>query len=231
MAVSGSSAYRRCLTGDPTRSLPFGRAVIEAKVRKQIVLVQRLTRRSHHDELAETVTGMRRLVDMLPEATTRDELMGLEGAAAREYFRAFGWLVPPELGFGGRSRRPPLELVNAALSFGYTVLLGEAVAALAAAGLDPAIGLLHTDADRRPSLALDLIEEFRPLVVDQVVLTAARAHRLRPEHGRTDPGLAGVLLTKAGREAVVEAYKRRMLHTTRGAFARFSGSLHRHLYR
>src|SRR5689334_13392801 len=115
---------------------------------------------------------------MLPDATTRDEIMGLEGAAAREYFTAVGRAVPEQLRFAGRSRRPPLDLVNAALSFGYTILLGEAVAALAAAGLDPAIGLLHADADRRPSLALDLIEEFRPLVVDQVVITAARRDQL-----------------------------------------------------
>lgn len=216
---------------DPVRWLPFGRVVIEAKVRKQIVLVQRLTRRGPHEELAGAVTSMRRLIDMLPEATTRDELMGLEGAAAREYFHALVLLVPAELGFTGRTRRPPLDVVNAALSFGYTVLLGEAVAALAAAGLDPAIGLLHTDADRRPSLGLDLIEEFRPLVVDQVVVTAARAGHLRLEHGRSEPGRGGVLLTRAGREAFIEAYERRMFRTTRGALAGFSGSLRRHLHR
>jgi CRISPR-associated protein Cas1 len=97
--------------------------------------------------------------------------------------------------------------------------------------LDPAIGLLHTPADRRPSLALDLIEEFRPLVVDQVVVTAARNGRLRPDHGRTEDGRAGVLLTKAGREALIDGYERRMLHTTRGALPGFAGSLRRHLHR
>src|SRR5207248_2932970 len=99
-------------------------------------------------------------------------------------FGALGLLVPEPLRFDGRSRRPPLDVVNAALSLGYTLLLGEAVAALAAAGLDPAIGLLHTDADRRPSLALDLVEEFRPLIVDQVVITACTGGRLTVEHGR-----------------------------------------------
>jgi CRISP-associated protein Cas1 len=101
---------------------------------------------------------------------------------------------------------------------------------LAAAGLDPAIGLLHADADNRPSLALDLIEEFRPLIVDQVVLTAARSNRLGPEHGRTDTARPGVLLTKAGRTALIDAYERRMLHTTRGALPGYSGSLRRHLH-
>jgi CRISP-associated protein Cas1 len=122
-------------------------------------------------------------------------------------------------------------VVNAALSFGYTILLGEAVAALAAAGLDPAIGLLHTDADRQPSLALDLIEQFRPLIVDPVVITAARHRQLRAEHARPDPDHAGILLTRAGREAISHGYERRMLHTTRGALTDFSGSIRRHLHR
>lgn len=128
-------------------------------------------------------------------------------------------------------RLGPTVLEEAALSFGYTILAGEAVAALAAVGLDPAIGLLHADADRRPSLALDLMEEFRPLIVDQVVLAAIRQNRLTAEHGRAEDGVAGVLLTSAGREVVIGAYERRMLTTTRGALPGFSGSLRRHLYR
>ncbi|GLI00899.1 CRISPR-associated endonuclease Cas1 [Phytohabitans aurantiacus] len=216
---------------DPARTLPLGRAVVEAKIRKQVVLIQRLTRRDHHEELAATVAAMRTLLEMLPDAATIEETMGVEGAAARSYFQALGLLVPAPLRFEGRSRRPPMDVVNAALSFGYTILLGEATAALAAAGLDPAIGLLHTPADRRPSLALDLIEEFRPLVVDQVVVTAARSRRLGPEHGRTEDGRTGVLLTKAGREALIDAYERRMLRTTRGALPGYAGSLRRHLHR
>ncbi|MGV9976534.1 CRISPR-associated endonuclease Cas1 [Micromonospora wenchangensis] len=216
---------------NPDRAIPFGRAVVEAKLRKQIVLIQRITRRDNHEDLAASVDAMRRMLALLPDAATRDEIMGVEGAAARAYFTALSLAVPEPLRFTGRSRRPPLDLVNAALSYGYTLLTGEAVAALAAAGLDPAIGLLHTDTDRRPSLALDLIEEFRPLVVDQAVTTLARANQLRPEHARTEEGRAGILLTEAGRAALIDAYERRMLHTTRGALAGFTGSLRRHLHR
>lgn len=78
---------------------------------------------------------------------------------------------------------------------------------------------------------MDLIEEFRPLIVDQVVLTAVRNSRLRPEHARRDEGRAGVLLTQAGREALIDGYERRMLHTTRGALPGFAGSMRRHLHR
>jgi CRISPR-associated protein Cas1 len=91
--------------------------------------------------------------------------------------------------------------------------------------------MLHTEQYRRPSLALDLVEEFRPLVVDQVVISAARRAELRPEHGRSDPDRPGVLLTRAGREVFLTGYERRMLQVTRGALPGFTGSLRRHLYR
>lgn len=174
---------------------------------------------------------MRGYAVMLPEATTRAEIMGLEGASAHAYFQAWTAVLDPELRFTGRNRRPPLDVVNSALSFGYAVLLSEAVSALAAAGLEPAIGFLHTEHDGRPSLALDLIEEFRPLVVDQVVMEALRRHRLRVEHGRHDEDRGGILLTSAGREVVLDGYERRMLTMTRGALPDFAGTLRRHLYR
>ncbi|MFD0746648.1 CRISPR-associated endonuclease Cas1 [Phytohabitans flavus] len=106
---------------------------------------------------------------------------------------------------------------------------GEATAALAAAGLDPAIGPLHTPADRRPSLALDLIEESRPLIVDRVVVTAPGSGRLRPEHGRTEHGRA-VLLSKA-RAGGAHRRVRRTRHTTRAALPGYTGSLNRQAQR
>jgi CRISPR-associated protein Cas1 len=216
---------------DVQRCLVFGRAVVEAKIRKQVVVLRRLARRDNAEVVADATGLMEQLLPMLPAAGSRDELMGLEGAAARAYFGAFGAIMPAELAFEGRSRRPPLDVVNAALSYGYAILAGEAVSALCAAGLDPAFGLLHADADRRPSLALDLMEEFRPQVVDQVVVAAVNRKELRAEHGRREDGVPGVLLTRAGREAVIDGYEKRMLQTTKGSLPGFSGSLRRHLYR
>jgi CRISPR-associated protein Cas1 len=216
---------------DTARLLPFARAVVETKVRKQMILLQRLARRDNSDGVVRAVGQIDQLLAMLPDCGTQDELMGIEGAAAREYFAVLGQIVPEAVQFTGRSRQPPADVINAALSYGYAIILGEAVSALCAAGLDPAIGLLHTEQDRRPSLALDLMEEFRPLVVDQVVIAAARRGELRPEHGHREEALHGVLLTKAGREVLVAGYERRMLQHTKGALPGLSGSLRRHLYR
>lgn len=215
----------------PQRYLPLARQLVKAKIRKQAVLLRRMMRKDTARELTESVEMMESYATMLPDAAGREEIMGLEGAAARAYFQAWTVCADPEFGFTGRNRRPPLDTVNSALSFGYAILLSEAVSALVATGLDPAIGFLHTEHDGRPSLALDLAEEFRPLVVDQVVMEALRRRRLRPEHGRRDEERGGVLLTAAGREIVVDGYERRMLQMTRGALPDFSGTLRRHLYR
>jgi len=216
---------------DTARAAAFGRAVVDAKIRKQMVLLRRLARRDNAEIVTAAARQMDQLLVMLPDCATRDELMGIEGAAARAYFAALGQVLPEGMTFPGRSRQPPEDITNAALSYGYAIILGEAVSALCAAGLDPAVGLLHAEQDRRPSLALDLMEEFRPLVVDQVVIAAARRAELRPDHGHREETIHGVLLTKAGREILLAGYERRMLQHTKGALPGLSASLRRHLYR
>src|SRR5262249_56846225 len=134
-------------------------AVVEAKIRKQVVLLQRAGRRDTARDMSQAVHAMRGYAAMLPEAQGRDEIMGLEGAAAREYFQAWAAMLDPELSFTGRNRRPPRDVVNSALSFGHAVLLSETVSALAAAGLDPAIGFLHTDDDRPLAGATDMPDQ------------------------------------------------------------------------
>jgi CRISPR-associated protein Cas1 len=167
--------HQLAVADTPERFLPLARQVVEAKVRKQAVLLRRMMRKESARELAESVEMMEGYAGMLPDAGSREEIMGLEGAAARAYFQALTVCVDPAFGFTGRNRRPPLDVVNSALSFGYAILLSEAVSALVAAGLNPAVGFLHTDQDGRPSLALDLVEEFRPPIADQVVMDAACA--------------------------------------------------------
>ncbi|MFV2088024.1 CRISPR-associated endonuclease Cas1 [Micromonospora sp. LOL_021] len=188
--------------------MTFGRAVVTAKLSKQAVLLHRSRRQERHDQVDAAIVGIIRSIDTVAGATSRDEIMGAEGAAARAYFAALGALLPAPLRFATRSRRPPLDVINSALSFGYTLLLGEAVTALTAAGLDPAIGLLHTPADRRPSLA-----------------------RLGLEHGSEETDRAGVLLNREGRAVLIDAYEQRMATVTRSALPGFTGSIRRHLHR
>ncbi|MFV0460517.1 MAG: CRISPR-associated endonuclease Cas1 [Actinomycetales bacterium] len=218
------------LAGSP-HALTLARALVEAKLRKQVVVLQRFGRGESTDLVADAISQIRQLLVLLPDAHSTQEVMGLEGAAARAYFGCYGQLLPEPVRFQVRSRRPPADVANAALSLLYMVLLSECVSALHAAGLDPALGILHSSEGDRPSLALDLLEEFRPMVVDQVVLRVARSRALTVDHGRREPQRPGVLLTKAGREAVLDEYERRMLQMTRGALPDFAGTIRRHVYR
>lgn len=136
--------------------------------------------------------------------------MGHEGMATREYFRAWRLVLDAQWGFTSRQRRPPPDLVNAMLSFGYTLLLHEAIAAVEMARLDPAVGFLHQARWGRPNLALDLMEEFRPLIVDAVVLRCATTGMITCEEFETIPD-RGCLLSAKGRHSFLAAYERRML--------------------
>ncbi len=213
------------------RSRSIARAIVEAKIQKQVVVLQRFGRREHRDTVQPAITTMRNVLAMTPQAESRSELMGLEGAAAAAYFPAVGSLMPGELTFTHRSRQPPLDVPNAALSFLYTVLLGECVTALNAVGLEPALGVLHADGDDRPALALDLLEEFRPMVVDQVVIRLCRGGSLTAASSRTEDGRSGIWLTKAARERLLASYETRMLSRSSGGIPGFTGTIRRHVYR
>jgi len=225
------SRIRAQLSVSPEKQIRFAKAVVETKLRHQVTVIQRFASPETADDLRPRLGLIKAMQTMVGEATSSDELMGLEGSAARAYFEAIPLLLPEDLRFSGRSRQPPMDVFNAAIGYCYAILLSECVTALASVGLEPSIGLLHSDQDKRPSLALDLMEEFRPYVVDQVVLRLCRSGGLTVAHGKTDKGRPGALLTKAGKEALLDGYERRMLQVTRGALPDFTGSIRRHLFR
>lgn len=155
--------------------------------------------------------------------------MGLEGACSNAYFDALAGCVPADVTFDGRSRRPPRDLPNAALSNGYAILLSECVGALHAAGLEPSLGIAHAPTDKGPSLALDLMEHFRPLLVDQTVMGLLRTRKLRPEHGAIEAEAGGVWLSADGKKIPVDAYEAACQRSVTGALPGYSGSWRRHI--
>lgn len=215
---------------DETAKLPLARAIVNAKVRNQIHVLNRIARRDPAQHLADTAARMRAWREETTHAADTDELMGIEGTASAAYFNALAMCAPPTVDFNGRSRRPPLDVPNAALSYAYAILLGECVGALHAAGLAPSLGVLHAPTDKRPSLALDLMEEFRPLLVDQTVMALLRTRRIRSEHGAPGPQGDGVWLSADGKKTVVDAYEATAQRSVTGALPGFSGSWRRHIH-
>ncbi len=154
----------------------------------------------------------RRQWALIREETDPESLQGLEGQTAAVYFEAFDTLILNQretFAFTGRSRRPPLDPVNALLSFAYTLLANSCAGALESVGLDAYVGFLHRDRPGRVSLALDLMEELRPLFADRFVLTLINNREIRPEHFDRQPGGA-VWLTEEGRKIFLSAWQKRL---------------------
>lgn len=194
---------------DPERCLAFAKSIVEAKGFNQRTLIGRNVK----PRPKAVGAAMRALLKKVPHAESAGELLGLEGGLAAHYFKAFGRALKPrdfesEWDFEGRNRRPPRDPVNALLSFGYAILAKECTVALATEGLDPWWGLFHQPRHGRPALALDLMEEFRPLVVDSAVLTAINTAMVtRRNFTRSQ---AGCMLGPNGRKAFLRAYEARM---------------------
>ncbi len=159
-------------------------------------------------EIPSTLLWLDSLFASLRSSRSIDELRGYEGTSTARYFQAWATFLPAEFPFERRSTRPPLNPVNACISFGATLIYNEAVAFAHAHGLDPALGTLHTTEDGRWSLALDLMEPFRPVLVEALALDLFSHQILNARHfeARND----GVYLNQEGRKKFFLQYERRM---------------------
>lgn len=193
---------------DPAKSLSICRGFIAAKIRNQRTML----RRHGPESLKLDLERLAEWIGKSERATSSESLMGIEGMSAKIYFAGFAKLFkdPQTFSLEGRNRRPPTDPVNALLSFVYALLVKDVTVTLQAVGFDPMLGFLHRPRYGRPSLALDLAEEFRPLIGDSVVLTLINNGEVSASQFISRAG--SVALTEAGRKAVLAAYERRMEH-------------------
>ncbi len=206
--VLGRIAQHR-VAADPEGCLPLARAMVHAKIANQRVLLRRNGQGVNQRSLQLLATYAE---DSL---VSRDaaSLFGTEGIAARTYFAELPRMLKGDaltFDFKSRNRRPPRDPVNALLSFAYAALLRECTTALAAVGLDPWVGFLHRPRPGKPALALDLMEEFRPVIAESVVLTAINNGVVSAASFRQHT--LGTALTDAGRRAFVRTFERRLAH-------------------
>ena len=189
--------------------------VITAKIANARTVLQR-ARRDHPDrvlsEHAETaIRRMAGIVFELQKPLPLDQVRGSEGEAAKHYFAAFDALILQQkeaFFFRERSRRPPRDNMNALLSFLYTLLTNDVVAACESVGLDPQMGFLHGDRSGRPSLALDLVEELRPMIADRLALSLVNLQQVEAK-GFKRQEAGGVEMDDATRKSVLVAYQKR----------------------
>jgi len=212
---------------DPVRSVTIVRGVVTAKVANQRTVLRRALR-DHGGRMEDAArSGLeaseRRLGHIARRATGADDietLRGHEGEAALVYFGTFDAMIQGDrtaFRFRGRSRRPPLDRVNALLSFLYAMLGHDCRSALESVGFDPQVGFLHADRPGRASLALDMMEELRAVLADRLALTLINRGQIRANDFTIDEGGA-VSLTEDGRKAVLIAWQDRKKRDLRHPF-------------
>jgi CRISPR-associated protein Cas1 len=195
-------------------ALSLARQLVAGKIRNQRTMLQR----NHVEPSPPALQQMKAMAERAETARDMEELLGIEGNAARLYFGEFSGMLkagekgglPPEFQFDftQRNRRPPRDAVNALLSLAYSVLVKDCTIACYAVGFDPMLGFYHQPRFGRPALALDLMEPFRPLIADSAVLSAINMRMVNPEDF-VAAGLA-VSLTPRGRRGFFRAYELRM---------------------
>jgi CRISPR-associated protein Cas1 len=201
---------------DRERCAAIARNMVAGKVKNARQILLRGARETDvNDEAAALRGAADTLADALfhlKNATDIDHVRGLEGEAANAYFPVFDRMVQeedrPTFRLAGRNRRPPLDPMNALLSFLYTLLLNDCISAVEGVGLDSQMGFLHVLRPGRPSLGLDLMEEFRAVLADRLALTLINRKQITGKHFEVRPGGA-TYLDDAGRKEVIMAYQKR----------------------
>lgn len=209
--------YRRA--DDAVAATAIARNMVGAKVANSRTVLLRAARdypdASDRQALHEASARLAQQGQQARNASSCDLLRGVEGDAASTYFSAFNGLLTAQrdaFAFQNRSRRPPLDPINALLSFLYTLLAHDARAACEACGLDPAVGFLHCDRPGRPGLALDLMEEFRSFLADRLAVSLINRQQIRAD-GFTTTESGAVHMDDATRKTVLTAYQERKQET------------------
>jgi CRISPR-associated protein Cas1 len=196
------------MAADEKASLALAQSIVAAKIRNQRTLL----RRNHPELPRSTRDELARLAGRAERASDAQTLLGMEGAAARTYFSRFSGMLkapdPLDFELRERNRRPPRDPINAMLSFAYALLVKDMLVQAYSVGLDPYLGFYHRPRYGRPALALDLAEEFRPIVADSVVVSAVNNGEIRADDFVRRGDAAA--LTPAGRRKFIAAYERRM---------------------
>lgn len=201
------------ISDDGSRNITYARNMIIGKVFNSRWSIERTLRdhayRVDAVRLKEISNILHHTLSVIDATTEMEMLRGIEGKAAEQYFSVLNDMIlnqKDEFRFTTRNRRPPLDNINAILSFAYTVLAGDCANALSGVGLDPYVGFMHGDRPGRTSLALDLMEELRPVLADRFVLTLINTKAIQAVHFEKQKDNA-VLLTDDGRKAFFNAWQ------------------------
>jgi CRISP-associated protein Cas1 len=200
--------------GHTEKSVHLVRGFVRGKLKNYRNTLMRGQRENNQLDLEAAMTKLESSITPINDTDNIDSIRGLEGSGSAAYFSCFNQLIKStEFQFSTRVRRPPTDPVNSLLSFGYSLLRHDVQSAVNIIGFDPYLGYLHYERYGRPSLALDLMEEFRPLVVDAMVLSVINKRLLSTDNFITEPISKAVSLTKEGLQIFLRAYEQKKQNT------------------
>ncbi len=207
------------ISDDANRSIVYAKNMIVGKVFNSRWSIERTLRdhayRVDSQKLKQISNTLYETLPKIDSVLGVDELRGIEGKAAEQYFSIFNEMIlnqKDDFNFATRNRRPPLDNVNALLSFAYTILAGDCANALSSVGLDPYVGFMHSDRPGRMSLALDLMEELRPVLADRFIITLINTKAIQANHFEKQRDNA-VFLNDDGRKVFFSAWQNRKKET------------------
>jgi len=184
-------------------SIELGRIILTAKLKNQLTVLRRYAK-SRGVDIDNEINMIKSCERSINSSVSIPQIMGYEGQAAKTYFSGLNKCVDDEFHFDCRSRRPPKDEFNSMLSFGYSILINEIYSEIAAKGLNPYFGFVHQDKEKHPTLASDLVEEWRAVIVDSMVMSLVNGHEIQKSNFETDVNVHGYYLNNEGLKIFVK---------------------------
>ena len=195
---------------DSEFSMEFSRRIINAKIRGQLTVLKRYAK-SRDIDISDIQSQIRAIIEKIPRTNSVSELMGYEGQCAKLYFAGLSKCIEEKFAFNGRNRRPPKDPFNSLISLGYSVLMNEIYSEIENKGLNPYFGFMHRDAEKHPTLASDMLEEWRAPLADALAMSLINGHELSEEHfvlGTIEK--PGCFLTKEGLKIYLKKLEKKL---------------------
>lgn len=197
------------LSDKEEKRVQFSKKIIMNKIHNQRVLLSRYARSSEKD-IDEYMRAMKIHEKKISQCDSIEQIMGYEGNAARQYFKALSEMVKDDFKFSGRNKRPPKDAFNSMISLGYTILMYEIMGEIENRGISPYIGFMHKDIERHPTLASDLLEEWRAVIVDATVMSLIQGNEIDISEFRKDEETGAVMISKQGVNIFIKKIEKKL---------------------
>ena len=200
---------QQCKLYDSVFSVELAKQILRGKIYNQRILLSRYAR-SKKVDVEKNLIEMKNYISKIENCPTVLSIMGYEGQSAKEYFDGLSRVIEPDFTFHGRNRRPPKDPFNSLISLGYSILMNEIYVKLEERGLNPYFGFIHRDQEKHPTLASDLMEEWRPVIVDSLAMSLLNGHEMTKEHFQWDYDNPGCFLTHDGMKIFLNKFEKKL---------------------